>query len=209
MKKQVTRSHYNFADYMRKKRWISVWHQLDEVAKLQPDSVLEIGPGTGLFKQAAACFGISVQTVDIDPELAPDYVSPATSLSLDDASVDVACAFQVLEHMPFEDSMKSLAEMFRVARKAVVISLPDAKTRWPVSITIPRIGRRDFFIPRPLYRPPEHRFNGQHYWEISKRHYSLDFVSNQMEKISVGLDMRTFLVPENPYHRFFVFNKKY
>jgi len=58
-----------------------------------------------------------------------------------------------------------------------------------------------------MYRPPEHHFNGQHYWEISKRGYSLKFVSEEMSRISAGFDTRTFLVPENPYHRFFIFRK--
>jgi len=41
---------------MGKKRWISVWHQLDEVLSLNPSSILEIGPGPGVFKSMIELF---------------------------------------------------------------------------------------------------------------------------------------------------------
>ena len=55
-KKQVEKAHYEFNSYMSKERWISVWHQLDEIQKLKPENVLEVGPGPGLFKIIAAAF---------------------------------------------------------------------------------------------------------------------------------------------------------
>src|SRR3546814_16354296 len=81
-----------------------------------------------------------------------------------DCSVDVICAFQVLEHMPFETSMQALEEMCRVARKAVVISLPDVETCWPSTVKIPRLGEIKFIIPQPFFSPRQHIFDGEHYW---------------------------------------------
>lgn len=153
MQKQVDKSHYLFRMYMSKRRWISVWHQLSEVSSLEPDSVLEIGPGPGIFKAAAKVFGLNVKTLDLDPGLAPDYVAPVTAIPLEDDSIDVVCAFQVLEHMPFEIGMRALAEMYRVANKAVIISLPDVKTSWASIIALPRLGTFYFVLPRPLFKP--------------------------------------------------------
>lgn len=207
MQKQVDRSHYLFQKYMSKQRWASLWHQLDEVTTLAPDSVLEIGPGTGLFKAAAKALGLDVKTLDIDPELAPDYVASATAIPLPDRSVAVACAFQVLEHMPFETSMRALSEMCRVAKKAVVISLPDVKTCWPSTVSVPRLGEFKFVIPRPFFTPREHAFDGEHYWEINKKGYALDRIDDEISRVASGFATSSYRVHENPYHRFFILRR--
>ncbi|WP_026278746.1 class I SAM-dependent methyltransferase [Thioalkalivibrio sp. ALJ3] len=208
MRKQVDKSHYAFGDYVHKRRWASVWHQLDEVTRLEPERVLEVGPGPGLFKAAAGVIGVHVETLDLDPELRPDYVASVFHLPFDADVFDVVCAFQMLEHLPFERSLEAFQEMARVARKAVVISLPDAATRWPVSIHVPRIGAVKFSIPKPRLKAPRHQFDGQHYWEINKAGYSLERVTNAFLTDATVRLGRTFRVPEYPYHRFFVFEKR-
>lgn len=207
IQKQVDKSHYNFASYMDRRRWASVWHQLDEVIAQKPDSVLEIGPGSGIFKNAATTFGLSVETLDIDPELNPDYVASATAIPLADRSVDVACAFQVLEHMPFEVSLQALKELCRVARKAVVISLPDVETSWASTLAIPKLGTFRFVLPRPRFKPQPHQFDGEHYWEISKQGYARERVIYEIGKVAPECALRTYRVHENQYHRFFVIEK--
>lgn len=200
--KQVDKSHYRFSHYMSRARWGSVWHQLDETFRLEPESVLEIGPGPGVFKAAAAQFGLKVETADIDPELKPDHLVDATALPFADDAYDVVCAFQMLEHVPYEMSLKILREMSRVARKGVVISLPDA---WParlVQIQVPKMGLISWLIPSLLFRPPERRFNGEHYWEINWQGYSLRKISDDLSTIRVVKS--TFRVTDNPSHRFFV-----
>jgi len=126
-KKQVDKSHYDFDRYMSKQRWCSFWHQLDEIQNLKPSGVLEIGPGPGLFKIVAEKFGLKVDTMDLDPELNPDHLGSVTSMPFGDATYDVVCAFQMLEHLPYEVSLQALDEMLRVCRRYVVISLPDAR----------------------------------------------------------------------------------
>ena len=201
--KQVSKGHYEFDSYVTKPRWNSLWHQLDEVRRLNPRRILEIGPGPGLFKAVAMLFGLHVETVDIDPELKPDHVGSATALPFPDASFDVVCAFQMLEHLPYSTSLAAFDEMSRVSRRHVLISLPDSQTVWRYSVHIPRVGSRDFLVPRPSLRAHEHRFDGEHHWEIGKRGYGLSRIE---EDFSARMPMlRTFRVPENPYHRFFVF----
>jgi ubiquinone/menaquinone biosynthesis C-methylase UbiE len=129
MKKQVDKSHYEFYSYMAKTRWASVWHQVDEVLSFKPQSVLEVGPGPGVFKAVLGRFGPDVKTLDLDPDLSPDYMASADSMPFDDKAFDVVCAFQMLEHVPYEKSLEIFREMVRVARKGVVISLPDAEVR--------------------------------------------------------------------------------
>lgn len=64
MQKQVDKSHYEFGRYVTKQRWASMWHQLDEVMKLRPERVLEVGPGPGVFKAMAGLFGVHVETLE-------------------------------------------------------------------------------------------------------------------------------------------------
>lgn len=208
MQKQVDKSHYEFGKYMHKRRWASMWHQLDEVIKLNPERVLEVGPGPGLFKAAAGVMGVRVETLDLDPELEPDHVASVFDMPFADSAFDVVCAFQVLEHLPFERSQEAFQEMARVANKAVVISLPDAATRWPMSFHVPMIGAVKFSIPKPRLAAPRHEFDGEHYWEINKAGYPLKRVTDAFLNAGPVRLARTFRVHEHAYHRFFVFEKR-
>jgi SAM-dependent methyltransferase len=205
MLKQVDKSHYQFGKYVSKSRWASMWYQLDEVIKLNPERVLEIGPGPGLFKAAATVMAVSVETLDIDPELKPDHVASVFEMPFEDGGYNVVCAFQMLEHLPYEQSLVAFKEMCRVANTHVVISLPDASSGWPQTLTIPRIGRINFYVPRLRLRPAVHEFDGEHYWEINKAGYALKKIIDDLIQSGEAELLKTFCTPENPYHRFFVF----
>jgi hypothetical protein len=117
----------------------------------------------------------------------------------------LVCAFQVLEHLPYELALQAFAEMVRVSRRYVVISLPDAKPLWRYLAHIPLFGPVEFVVPRPFFGKPVNVFNGGHHWEINKREYPLVRVQADLSKI--GRLLKTYRVPENPYHRFFVFER--
>ena len=204
-KKQVEKNHYEFARYMNKGRWASVWHQLDEVIRLEPANVLEIGPGPGVFKQVAGLFGLTVETLDLDPDLKPDHVGSATAMPFADASYDVVCAFQMLEHLPYKTALQAFAEMVRVSRRHVVISLPDARPVWQYRYHVPKFGTRSLLFPRPILKQPEHVFDGEHHWEINKKGYDLAWVIKDFGRLCHLT--RTYRVFENHYHRFFVFQQ--
>lgn len=204
MKKQVDKSHYAFEKYVSKRRWASMWHQLDEVNKLEPKNVLEIGPGPGLFKAISSALGMHVETLDLDAELKPDHVASVFKMPFEDSTFDVVCAFQMLEHLPFEKSLDAFAEISRVAKRAIVISLPDAATCWPVSAHIPKIGQKWLHIPKPHLSKRVHQYDGEHYWEINKSGYPTSFIVEEFQKRTDKMLDRTFRVHENPYHRFFV-----
>ena len=209
MKIQVNKNHYNFSRYMKKKRWCSIWHQLDEVLGLEPEKVLEIGPGLGLFKSVASVFGLRIDTLDIADDLKPDILASATDIPLADKSYDVVCSFQMLEHIPFDMTIDALKEMARVSKKYIVISLPDAEKRWPYSFFIPNVGIKSFSIKKPFHKIKENKFNGQHYWEINKKGYELEVIKKKFLDTLVGFELiKTYRVPENLYHRFFIFVRK-
>lgn len=203
---QVTRDHYQFGRYMSKERWVSLWHQLAEISLIKANNVLEIGVGGGTFKLVATSMGIDVKTIDIDPALQPDYVASVRNLPFRSNSFDAACAFQVLEHLPYKFALQSFAEVVRVARSHILISLPDAQRVWRFVLHVPGVGPWSFQIPRPTISTQMHQFDGEHYWEINKRGFELARVIADLS--TCALLRRTFRVPEFPYHRFFLFEKR-
>lgn len=202
-KKQVSNSHYNFEQYMTKKRWSSLWHQVDESLRCSPVSFLEIGSGSGILGPILKHYGIQYHSVDIDEKLNPTYVGSVTDLPVADSAYDVVACFQVLEHLPYDLFEKGLAEIARVSRKKVIISLPDVKRLWPYSLYIPKFGKVLFHICPPELRKKVHSFDGQHYWEINKYGYELYKIIDAMKKSGLKLE-RTYRVLENPFHRFFI-----
>jgi len=203
--KQVEKEHYGFRKYISKRRWASLWHQLDEVISAKAENVLEVGPGAGVFQALASLWGIKVDTIDIDPELNPTYVASADSMPFKSGQYDAVCAFQMLEHLPYERSLMVFREMSRVAAKYVMISLPDLRPAWSYSFYIPAFGDLKFIVPRPWFRAKELEFNGEHYWEVNARGYGVSKVSADLCRVgSIDL-LRTYRVREFPYHRFFLF----
>lgn len=208
MTPQVNKDHYEFSQYMDKKRWCSVWHQIDEVISLSPSNVLEIGPGPGLFRVIVTQLGVKCETLDVAEDLKPNYIASATEMPFINNAFDVVCAFQMLEHLPFKLSLQAMKEMARVAKMGVVISLPDADRVWPYSIHIPKYGNKKFLINRPFYKKQDHLFDGEHYWELNKKGYEVDaFVGVLKEVFSEFVLVKNYRVSENPYHRFFVLKK--
>lgn len=168
--------------------------------RLEPRNVLEIGIGNGLLSYMLGKAGLDVTTLDFDASLQPDVVASVTDMSFDDGSFDVVAAFEVLEHIPYEEVPKALSEVHRVCRRAALISLPDARTC--LRIRIPGLGRRQFLVEWPFWRPRDHRFNGEHYWEINTNGHPLKSILHRISAAGFNVE-RTFRPWEMPYHRFF------
>src|SRR5277367_6465027 len=111
---QVAPEHYDFERYDDAERWMSYWHQIRAVLAVRPKTVLEIGPGSGVFRSYLRAAGIEVKTLDIDRTREVDFVADVTKLDdvLPNGLVfDAVCAFQVLEHLPFEELETCLANL--------------------------------------------------------------------------------------------------
>lgn len=205
IQKQVDKTHYAFNKYVSKGRWNSFYHQIDEIIRTEPNSILEIGVGAGISKCVLKdVLHYNYESMDIDEELCPDHIGSILEMPFPDKQYDTIGCFQVLEHLPFENFEKSLSELFRVANKAVIISLPNAESVW--QIQIPKIYRKKL-VKRPFTKLRQHFFDGEHYWEINKKGYELDKIISVMQRIAKLFNFvieKEYQVFENSYHHFFV-----
>jgi ubiquinone/menaquinone biosynthesis C-methylase UbiE len=202
---QVAAEHYRPLAYDTKARWVSYWQQAHEVLAAAPENCLEVGVGNGTVRRTLEASGIEVVTVDLDPALEPDRVGDVRALPCEDGEFDVALCAQVLEHLPFGDVRRALAEIHRVCRRRAIVSVPLFGRYLELAFRLPPF-RRVAWIGR---LPSRHafRFDGQHYWEMGARNAPMRAVRALIaERFAIA---REYTLPENPYHRFFVLDRRY
>lgn len=201
---QVDKKHYEFGEYGFEERFVSYYWQFKEVLGLKPRSILEVGVGDGVFGGfIRKNTGIEYKSVDIAEDLKPDILGSVTALPEADSAYDVTCAFEVLEHIPFEEFDLAVEEMVRVAKKYVVISVPHFGPMLAFSLKIPFLPLMRFAFKIPY--PKTHRFNGQHHWEVGKKGYPLSLIRSKLK--SHGKLVRDFVPFGAFYHHFFVIEK--
>ena len=210
MKPQTDRSHYD-ETYYERRRLYSVAVQAEALRELRPASVVEIGPGMGVF---AAMFrqlsGATVVTMDIDPTLRPDVIGSVFEMPFSDGAFDAAACFQMLEHLPFERFAPALREMRRVARVGLALSLPDCSYALTVRMGI-RNPRKDGLVTAWTVQPASWALralkqvpnSAGHYWEIGRRGTPLSVVRQAIREAGWRVE-KEFRTAENAYHRFFV-----
>jgi len=94
-------------------------------------SILDVGCGNGLITNFLP---ETIHVVGIDPSdealktvNREKYVGSITSLPFADNSFDLVMANDVIEHLPNDIYLKGISELFRVASKYVLISVPHAE----------------------------------------------------------------------------------
>jgi hypothetical protein len=203
--KQVDKTHYLFTNYVYPERWNSYYHQLKEVLALNPTSILEAGAGDEVLR-SYLLKNTSIQhtSVDIAEDLHPDIFGSLEKLPVEDNSYDMVCAFEVLEHIPFEKFEDCIKEMTRVARTYVLLSVPHFGPSLKLNFKIPYVPEVRVACKIPF--PKKHVFNGQHYWELGKKGYPVSRVKEILKK---HLVLEKDFVPfDSQYHHFFILKKQ-
>jgi len=204
--KQVNKEHYDFSRYSYPDRWGSYFYQLKEVLDTKPSSILEVGVGDKVFGSFIKNnTDISYKSLDIASDLNPDIVAPITETGLPPESFDVICAFEVLEHIPFDQFETALKEMSRISKKHIIISLPHFAPPIQFLLKIPLLPKICFALKVPF--PKKHIWNGEHYFEIGKKDYPLNRIIESIKKF--GTLEKHFVPFENQYHHFFIIRKKH
>lgn len=223
---QVPPSNYG-KRYDNRYRLYTYAEQLSETLRLGADSAIEVGVGSGFLSRNLRAAGMSLMTVDFDPQLRPDIAASVTSLPLPDGAAEVSLCFQVLEHLPFEQFPAAVRELSRVSSRWVFLSLPDPRhqvrlavsnrhqwivsgwalwkrkvTRWPGQ-QCSEYGDTGW----PLWPLKLHRFDGQHYWEIGKPETPLPKVLEALRQSGLALQ-RHYRLYLDPRHHYFLLEKR-
>lgn len=203
---QVHPDHYFNEVYEGKGRFISYWHQIDEIISLNPRKILEVGVGSGFVSGYLKERNINVITLDIDKRLNPVIIGNVLNLPFKENSFDVIVCCEVLEHLDYENFYSSILEISRVSRAYIILSMPDVSRVSRFSIQVPVIGDLKLLIPIPRFRKLKHKFDGEHYWEIGKKGYPIKKIINDIQRTGMYVE-KTYRIFEYPYHRFFLLKK--
>jgi SAM-dependent methyltransferase len=199
---QVEASHYFRRGYLYKERWVNYWYQIEAALTREPSRVLEIGVGNGIVTKTLEAFGVTVETVDIDPKLHPTHVASVTQLPVPDASYDFVLCAEVLEHLPYEESLRAMKELRRVTKRYALVTLPHAGYTFSFLSKLPLLPwlSGGFKLPHAW---KTHRFNGQHYWELGKRGFSKRKIVDALRDSGFrSVKMSTH--PDDPAHVFYL-----
>lgn len=216
VKREVTNKEddYSYEMYMNDARWSSYFRQIDEVKKAELTKkgilrVLIIGVGDGFIPTLLSSFShCDITTFDYDGTLSPDITGDVSELSAYvKECFDVILCCQVLEHIPYMEFEKSLAQIAMCLHEngKCILSLPDSGCDLgggvvtPVWGTCMRLRFCKWWKKNWLY-------NGEHYWEINAtRDYPLRKIIKVIKKFFRV--EKNYLVSNNRYHRFFVLSK--
>ena len=216
------KKHYLSNKYEDFNLWLDYWYQKSLLEETKSSKILEIGKGTGTLESIMERQGYDYTTIDIDRSLSPDFVGDITKLPFKDNSFDTVCAFEVLEHIPFEEFTSAISEMNRVAKKYVVISLPYACIYLGFAFQFFYIKKFEklfkflhlkpfepayFNISIPLFFLNKQGMVKAHAWEIGRKNFPISRIREMLK--NQGLEIvrevgRIFY----PYHRFFILKKK-
>ncbi|GBE30037.1 MAG TPA: hypothetical protein ENH10_04520 [Bacteroidetes bacterium] len=197
----------------------SYYLQMKTIKDLKIKHVLEIGPGESFIPKYMKSIGIQYDTLDIVPSTNPTYLS-----RLEDADPSMirkrygaVCAFQVLEHSPYDRFSSNLAKMAALSRNYIVISIPYSCFGFRLSFkTFRGQGKRSKYelsryfpknLPNRKYRPEYIKEFpwACHYWELGREGFPLSRIKNDI--ISQRLRIIDTFHSDNPFHFFIIAQK--
>ncbi len=203
MKKlQPLKAEWYTMDYDNRERFMSYWHQINEALALKPKTVLEVGTGCGVVANYLRFKGVKVSTMDISPELRPDYLLNFKDLhTLGPNKFDVVICCQLLEHFPLDELEGLLSQLSNASREYVIISVPHYALDVSVGFNLHHRKK----ILKLKIPSPKKLMAGEHYWELGRvgdANFRFYQAINKFFTIE-----KDFILPENMYHRMLVLRK--
>jgi hypothetical protein len=210
----------NKGKFLSKAHGESYLSQMRSIIRLKDvKRIFEVGPGEGFCANNLRNLGYVYHTLDFEGVHKPTI--KADFQSFDPKKItqkyDLTCAFQVLEHFPYDEFTKHIKKLSELSKKYVLISLPYSCKGFSISLNIQygqnmRLMRRfDFYVrtnlPNRKYRP-EYKKEfpwAVHYWEIGRKGFRLKKVLGDIE--SCGFKIEKKFHSQNPYHYFILIKK--
>ena len=101
-------------------------------------TILDVGAWDNLLKEMLESRGFQVVAVDLEPHHSDVLKADITSLPFRDNSFDLVTCLEVIEHLDKEKMFIALKELERVAKKNIIISVPNQEI--PLGV-----GHKQFF----------------------------------------------------------------
>ena len=122
--------------------WNYYWHQqkiMQNLVLYRGEDFLEIGVGSGFSANYCRSKGAKVTTLDIDQEKKPDIVANAVYYDFKQ-KYDYLMAYEVLEHIPYNE-FEIIVKKFRTfIKKYVFISLPrNERPIFSLNLKLPKL----------------------------------------------------------------------
>ena len=172
-----------------RRHWDYYWHQqklMEGLVAPGHDDVLEIGVGSGFAANYMKSKGFSVTTLDIDSEKAPDIVANVVTYDFQ-RKYSAILAFEILEHIPFDEFRRVVAKLPSVASRYAFISLPrNVISLLDVAIKVPRLPEMRVRVPvkrRKIGTP-------SHHWEMDYGPYSVSRVEAILQSSGMSIIRR-------------------
>lgn len=206
---EVEDSHYTAPVYDSRDHWISYWYQIDAIKRSGAKKILEIGPGTGTTTAyLRSQLNLDVTTFDYDSRIKADIQGDIREIGglIAENSYDAVLAFEILEHIPFDNIPNVLEQIACITRRHFLVSVPHRGN--PIQIRI-HAWRFNFVLSRKFIFPWRNNlweYDGMHYWEIGAKQYPLQRVVQAMEQ---DFEIKShYFCPDYSYHYFFECEKK-
>ena len=205
---QVNKKHYE-EQYENFQRFVSYFNQIHIIKTLDPKSILEIGVGSKFLYRYLKSKNYDITTADYDISLRPDIICDIRNNSFKSDSFDLVCAFEVLEHIPYEDALLALKELRMVTKKYIVISVPRSCAYFgfafvfglPIYYKILSFSLRfPFFFIDAIYG------NKQHQWELGRKNYSIRRFINDLKRLQFKV-YKKYHVRFHTQHYFIILEK--
>jgi hypothetical protein len=200
------------------RRFSSTQIQLTSVTDLGDSvhSILEIGPVSGYFSSIAKSLGYDVKTADINSRTNPDYLGDFLEVDIPER-FDMVAAFEMLQHLPYEDLPAALEKIAALSSRYVFISVPASVHRFGLSVDIPRLlaprrlglgwlrGSHTLSMTWEWPRnadPPESNWKGRedywnpHYWEVGRKNYPRSLLLSEIKASGLNVLWHKY----NPSH---------
>jgi hypothetical protein len=207
---QVNKQHYSFGDYSSERRYLSYFHQIKIIMQLveqkNASKILIAGKGDGVVQKILEAYNelydlnLVIRTFDFAEDLHPDILGDLLDIGkLVSEQYDIILCCQVLEHLPFDESVQVLSQMHGIS-KYVIMSVPYKAITRRGTLKVPLINEFEFCLKVPIWHNKKGMVNSYHYWELG---YSISVKNfkNILQKIGYHI-MSAYLLKKDGYKYF-------